>query len=317
MISQRKQQRMQKELEAVRQRRVFVAKARLLACFLRLLSLPVALALFFVCEGIAQKGQWGTFAAVLMFLLGCLLFGFDCVCMILRPGPSLRMDSRCIDHVRYGPIPWSEVIGISLHEFRYFSVLCLGLREPLRYVKNAPLWERWIRGWRLRENPLYGWLYLSISELDKDTGLIYRAALTLRRLHDASFLDYWDQNMKADEISSELSRKIRIQEMSHDVRRMNDALLAMMRNNPGQVQVKDMEALHNKLMALNQERKASADFTAGFMQEKADRAKKNLLFSLILAISLGLLSLFLKVWNDFYDSLIKLILARIGSVTNR
>lgn len=194
-------------------------------------------------------------ALVLLFLF----FGHELVRQALRPGPMLRMDARGIEHALYGPIPWSEVIGLQLQSIRVrYSTqytLFLGVRKPLRYLRNAPPLTRWLQGRRLRNDPAYGALPIPLNILGKDPQLIYDSALALRRANGAPLLEHWNQRMDANEVDTWLRR----QELSDGMQRLQEEMETLPHDpSPEQVAAFDAklrahmereQALHPEVMA--------------------------------------------------------------------
>lgn len=155
----------------------------------------------------ARAGEWDGAVFACALLVPFLLAAWKIIRNLPRPGPMLRMDEQGIEHVLYGLIPWSDVVGISLETFktRYAPrqyMLQLGVRGAPRYMRNAPPLTRWLREGQLRSTHGVGALSIPLNPLEKDPDLIHDSAVALRALHDAPFLPYWTSDMDAQEVGA-------------------------------------------------------------------------------------------------------------------
>jgi hypothetical protein len=244
------------ELEAVRGGHAFEASGS--PWMLGLFGLLLLLFGFGVYGGIARHDPGMALVSAALALL-FLFLGSELARQALRPGPMLRMDARGIEPALYGPIPWNEVIGLQLQSvrIRYSTqhTLFLGVRKPLRYLRNAPPLTRWLQGMRLRNDPAYGALSIGLNILGKDPQLVYDSALALRRANDAPMLEHWHQRMDANEVDTWLRR----QELSDGMRRLQEEMETLPRDpTPEQVAAFDAklrthmereQALHPEMMA--------------------------------------------------------------------
>jgi hypothetical protein len=229
----------------------------------------------------------GSAALLLLFLF----LGWELLGRALRPGPMLRIDARGIEHALYGRIPWSEVVGLQLQSIRIrYSTqytLFLGVRRPLRYLREAPPLTRWLQGMRLRGDPAYGALPIGLNVLGKEPQLIHDAALALQRASGAPLLEHWHQHMDPREVATLL----RSQEANDEMQRLTEEMEALPRDpTPEQIAAFDarlrdhvarQQALHPQVMA--------AIGTA------TQRAKKNARSATILSV-VGVLVSLLWLW---------------------
>lgn len=157
-------------------------------------------------------------AAVVLGLFA--FFGWGRARQILRPGPMLRIDADGIEHARYGPIPWRDVVGMSLQrtKVRYWTehTLMPGIRDVRRYLDNAPGLFALVHGRKLHGTQDVGTLPLPLNPLDKDPQRIYEVALALRSRHRAPFLHRWDPSME----SSEVNAMLKMQALTEDAHRL-------------------------------------------------------------------------------------------------
>lgn len=266
-LGKRQHARDLEELEAARRTHVFVANG---SPKWFLLVIPLSLVFGAMGYAAARKGQWGMSAMGLALLILFLFLGYELARQFLRPGPMLRMDSGGIHHAAYGPIPWKDVVGLQLHSMkvRYTTnhTLFLCVREPLRYLKNAPPFFRWTQARRLRGNPSYGPLPMPLNILNKDPELIHQSALALRQNHDAPLLGHWHHRMEADEVSTWL----RMREMTEEADRIAEEIRAMPAN-PNPEQMSAFEARMRQHLALNDafrpELKATLEKSVGRMKK--------------------------------------------------
>ncbi|MBP3984265.1 hypothetical protein J5837_07470 [Pseudoxanthomonas helianthi] len=268
-LGKRQQARNQEELESARREHVFVAQG---SPWWFLLVIPLTVGFGAMGYAAARKGQWGMSALGLGLLLLFLLLGYELARQFLRPGPMLQMDSRGIRHAIYGSIPWADVVGLQLHSMkvRYSTshTLFLCVREPLRYLNNAPPFFRWIQGRRLRSNPGYGSLPVPLNILNKDPELIHRSALALRRSHNAPLLKHWHHRMEADEVSTWL----RMQEMNEEAERITEEMRATPID-PSPEQMRAFEARMRQHAALNDALRPQLEAT---LEKSAKRTRKDL-----------------------------------------
>jgi hypothetical protein len=268
-----KQRRIQAELQSRAARSSFIAKTSFPFVGVLIMMIP-----FFglLAYAAAATGAWIAFAVILTPLWFFLSLGW----LVLRPGPMLRMDAHGIDSALYGPIPWSEVIGLELER----NILFLGLREPRRYLKNAPLWLRLAQVRQLRKNSVYGTLPVSLTDLSKDAQSIYKAAFALRQRHESPLIEYWYRGMDDGEIhawlqmreigksplvvegwhrgmeADEICARLRIREMERDFKRMSDEVIRTVASDPCPERTAALKALYQELparhLALGKERNA-------------------------------------------------------------
>lgn len=283
--------RNQRALETARREHVFVAQG---SPGWFLLVVPLGLAFGAVGYATARKGEWGMSVLGLAMLLLFLWLGYELARQFLRPGPMLRMDSRGISHAAYGSIPWSDVVGLQLHsmEVRYAThhTLFLCVREPLRYLKNAPPFFRWTQGGRLRGNPGYGALPIPLNILNKDPQLIHQSALALRQSHEAPLLGHWHHRMQADEVSTWL----RMQEISEQAKRLTEEMRAMPANS-GPEQMRALEARMRQHMALNDALHPELQATLAKSTQRLKKDVRNLKLLGAVIVVLCLLWLALKL----------------------
>jgi hypothetical protein len=204
----------------------------------------------------------------------------------------LRMDAHGIDSALYGPIPWSEVIGLEL----WRDTLFLGIREPRRYLKNAPLWLRLAQVRQLRKNSAYGTLPVPLTDLNKDAQSIYQAALALRQKHESPLIEHWYRGMDDGEIhawlrmreigksllvverwyrgmeADEICAMLRIQEMERDLKRMSGEVMRTVASDPGPERTAALKALYQELparyLALSKERNALLEKNVQWVKKK-------------------------------------------------
>jgi hypothetical protein len=285
-----KQQRIQVELQAARRGQAFVAKTGFPFVGMLIVIIPFLGLLAYI---VAEQGGWIAFAAILMLLWFFLSLGW----LVLRPGPMLRMDAHGIDSALYGPIPWSEAIGLELER----DILFLGIREPRRYLKNAPLWLRLAQVRQLRKNSVYGTLPVSLTDLSKDAQSIYQAALALRQRHESPLIEYWYRGMDDGEIhawlrmreigksplvvegwhrgmeADEICARLRIREMERDLKRLSGEVARTVASDPGPERTAALKALYQELparhLALSKERNALLEKNAQWVKKKCRDVK--------------------------------------------
>jgi hypothetical protein len=206
----------------------------------------------------------------------------------------LRMDASGIEHALYGPIPWTEVVGLQLHEMqvRYSTqyTLLLGVREPLRYLRNAPPLTRCLQARRLRDNPAYGALPIGLNVLGKDPKLVYDAALALRRANGAPLLQHWHQRMDAREVSTWL----RSQETAEEMRRLTAEMEAL----PANPSPERVAALDAKMRAHMEREQALRPEVMATIRKSTQRSKKDARSARILGI-VAVAMFVLWLWAKF------------------
>ena len=256
VLAKMREQRNREELASVRHQHAFEASGS--PWMPILFALVVLLFGYGVYAGIARDRP-GLGLVSGAFVLLFLFLGWEMLRQALRPGPMLRVDARGIEHALYGRIPWSEVVGLQLHSvrIRYSTqyTLFLGVRRPLRFLREAPPLTRWLQGMRLRGDPAYGALPIGLNVLGKDPQLIHQAALALQRASGAPLLEHWHQRMDPREVATWL----RSQEMAGETRRLAQEMEALPHDpGPGQIAAFDAkmrahmereQALHPEVMA--------------------------------------------------------------------
>lgn len=147
----------------------------------------------------AATHRWVMFALFAAFTAFLLLLAWQLLAQFLRPGPMLRMDARCIDHAMYGPVPWSEVVGMHLQSTytRYGQsyVLMLGVRDAARYLRNLPPPSRWLHRRALQSRERIGTLPVPLDLLRENPELIHRSARILCERAGGPLLTYWHPGM--------------------------------------------------------------------------------------------------------------------------
>jgi len=127
----------------------------------------------------------------------------------MRNRPMMTMDLQGIDHLTFGRLPWSEVIGIRLdvRKFRNRKVyrLMIGLRSPHRYVDQLPWLMRWQkRAWRT-DRPRYGAIAIPLNMMGKRPEVITEAAQRLRARNPAPWLEHWHEEFSVTDIDTFLA----------------------------------------------------------------------------------------------------------------
>lgn len=157
--------------------------------------------------------------------VGCLFFlagSLELIRQALRPGATLVMDPRGIDHAMCGRIPWEEVVGLELKTIsvrgRDYHVLCLGLRKPHRFFDQLSWTMRMKHGaWRER-GLAYGALAIPLHMLDKRAELIHGAAVRFREQVGAPLLEAWYEKMPPALVEAMLVQQSAIDELERAAR---------------------------------------------------------------------------------------------------
>jgi heme/copper-type cytochrome/quinol oxidase subunit 2 len=291
VLAKMREQRNREELASVRHQHAFEASGSPGMPILFVLML--LLFGFGIYHGITKdKPGMAILGAGLVLLF--LFLGSELVRQALRPGPMLRMDASGIEHALYGPIPWTEVVGLQLHEMqvRYSTqyTLLLGVREPLRYLRNAPPLTRWLQARRLRDNPAYGALPIGLNVLGKDPKLVYDAALALRRANGAPLLQHWHQRMDAREVSTWL----RSQETAEEMRRLTAEMEAL----PANPSPEQVAALDAKMREHMERQRALHPEVMAAIRNSTQRAKTDARSAMILG-GVGVAMFLLWLWAKF------------------
>ena len=286
LIGQMQRARNADELESLKDGSTFEARGGLGWLPLNaLLAVLCALGTWFS----VRKDEWGMAAMAFVLLVLFVLVTWQTVRHLLRPGPMLRMDVQGIDHALYGPIPWSDVVGISLAtiKMRYGQkqhTLQLGVRGARRYMRNAPPLTRWLQSGRLKSTYGVGALFIPLDPLSKDAELIHQSALALRAQHDAPFLKFWTPDMDAQEVGA-LLRMTALNEESE--RLTADMHVAMETDDPDR-----HAALAARLKAHSERHSAALPHLRVAMEKRSARIKRDVRIGwLLLALLVGWLIL--------------------------
>lgn len=146
---------------------------------------------------------WALLSLGLLVLM--IVLAWSLLRQIWRKGPMLRIDRHGIDHALHGPIPWEDVIGLSLQTIRMkhqtVQTLLLGVRNPYRYLRQASGPAQWLNEHRFRYAS-FGSLPIPLNALGKEAEHIHHCARTLRETHTAPFLLHWHPDMSDSEIAA-------------------------------------------------------------------------------------------------------------------
>lgn len=253
---------------------------------------PLLLALMLLGLGFAalaafNKGNMimaAVFAAGGLFLLVAL---GEYARRLLRPGPTLRIDTQGIDHAMFDLIHWRDVIGLHLQSITIRSTtqhsLHIGVRNPLRNIARLPLFKRGQRRKWERDNAAYGSVAIPLNALDVDARLIHDTALNLRQRHPAPLLAHWHPQMDAGGIDVLLRQA----QTTAEIVRTHQQLQA----NPQQAAV--LQARLDALRASEQSQCPHTDAAIGkSIQQQVQASKRRNRW----LIAMGIVLVALRVW---------------------
>ncbi len=284
---QRRQAHAAARLDAIQRDAVFEARGSRLW---PLLLLPLLAVFGFGTVAAAKDGRWDIAAISLAMSLLLLLAGWQLLHQLLRPGPLLRMDATAIDHALYGPIPWTDVIGIQLQSMQTRAgathTLMLGVRGAKRYLDNASAPARWLYGRKRHGSGDIGTLTIPLGPLAEDPELIQQTARAFRERAAAPFLPFWYDQMGAHEIDTALSMQALTDEM---------AAMPSLRRDATPAQIAAFEARGHSLLERQQALLPELGAVAQTHLQQARRSTLRLRIAMWLVIVAMVISLALKV----------------------